>query len=874
MKNIEAQSDYYFYYDESKLNILQVSMDVRNQPLRSVLDQVFRDTEYTYAIDRRHRVFITRGQAIITTLPSDRPDDNALTYEAPTSEQEKILATAESKLYEIGPRRVRIPPGNSTISGYVRNAATGEPIIGAAVYIDKPQIGVTTDVFGFYTLSIPRGKQRLRVRSIGMRETFRQVILYSDGKLDIEMLESVTALKEIKVKAGQDANIASSQMGQVKLTVKTLKQIPTVMGESDLLRAVMTLPGIKSVGESSVGLNVRGGSADQNLILFNDATIYNPSHLFGFFTAFNPDMLKDVELYKSTVPSRLGGRLSSVLDISTRDGNKKKYVASGGIGLITGRLTLEGPIVKDKSSFLIGARSTYSDWLIKRLDNNEFNQGQASFYDLSAHISHEINEKNSVYATGYMSNDRFRLVGDTIYTYQNKLASLKWKHTFNARLYGTFVASYTDYRYAVASQQVALNAFDLKFGIQQANAKADFSYLLTDRHTLEFGVNTIRYKLSPGTFQPRGSESLILPDKLEDEQGQESAIYLEDRFEVSPKLLITAGIRFSVFNYLGPKTVNTYTPGFPPDKLYATGTETFDSGKIIKTYGGPEYRLSGRYLLSSDLALKVSYNTLRQYIHLLSNTMVPAPTDVWKLSDGFLRPQVGDQLAVGLYKNLRGNQIEVSLEGYYKNIQNFLDFKGGDSLIMNPRVEAAVIATRGKSYGVELLVRKMTGKLNGWVGYTYSRSLLQALDRTSLEAPNQGNFYPSNYDMPHNFTAITNYRLSHRLSVSANFTYNTGRPYTPPIGRYTVDGAQRIYYASRNQFRIPDYYRMDLSLNIEGNHKVKKLAHSSWTVAVYNLLGRRNVSSVYFQTRNDTVQGYKLSIFGQPIPTVTYNFRF
>ncbi|HEV7347590.1 TonB-dependent receptor [Telluribacter sp.] len=871
---IEAQSDYYFYYDASRLDSLPVNLQVRDEPLRVVLGQVFKDTEFTYAIDQRRRVYITKGTPIITELPSDAPTQERVVYAPPgTDEQEKLLSTTESKLHEVGPKRLRITPGNSTMSGYVRNAVTGEPVIGAAVYIESPPIGTTTDALGYYTLTLPRGRQRVRIKSIGMRETYRQIMLYADGKLDVEVLESVTALKEINIKAGQDANVSETKMGQIKLSIKTLKQIPTVMGETDLLRTVLTLPGIKSVGESSVGLNVRGGSADQNLILFNDATIYNPSHLFGFFSAFNPDMLKDVELYKSTIPARFGGRLSSVLDISSRDGNKKKLVASGGIGLITGRLTLEGPIVKDKSSFLIGGRSTYSNWLLKSLKNETYNNSTASFYDVNAHISHEINEKNSVYATGYLSNDYFRLLADTTYAYQNQFASLKWKHTFNAKLYSTFTAAHSSYNYAVASERVPIHSFDLRFGVRQSSFKAEFNYQIHPRHTLDFGLSSIYYTLSPGTFQPRSSESLILPDALEPEQGLESALYIEDRFEVNPKLLVTAGLRFSVFNYLGPKTVYTYVPGLPIESIYTLGTDTYAPGKRIKNYGGPEYRLSARYMLTGDLSLKVGYNTLRQYIHLLSNTMVASPTDIWKLSDTYIKPQLGDQLAIGLYRNLRGNQIELSVEGYYKNIRNFLDYKGGDSLIMNHQIETAVITTTGKAYGVELMIKKGAGKLNGWVGYTYSRSLLRAIDRDSPDAPNGGDYYPSNYDKPHDFIAISNYRLSHRFSVSFNFTYSTGRPYTPPIGKYILDGAQRVYYASRNQYRIPDYYRVDLSMNIEGNHKIRKLAHSSWTLAVYNLLGRKNPSSVYFQTQNGVVSGYKLSIFGQPIPTITYNFR-
>ncbi|MCE7069302.1 TonB-dependent receptor [Dyadobacter sp. CY327] len=881
VKQVESQTGYYFYYDASKFDSLTLDLNVKDLAIREVLDQVFKGSEFEYSIDAQKRIYITQGQRIITQLtpglfePDLAGDNGTIAYSGPENDaKERLLSTAESKLHEIGIKKHRIIPGNSTITGYVRNAVTGEPVIGAAVFITSPSIGVTTDALGLYALTIPRGKQIVHIKSTGMRETQRQVMLYSDGKLDVEMRESVIALKEVSVKAGMDKNVVGTQMGTVKLTIKNLKQVPTVFGETDLLRTVLTLPGIKSVGENSTGLNVRGGSTDQNLIQYNDAVIYNPSHLFGFFSAFNPDVLKDVELYKSTIPAKFGGRLASVLDISSRDGNKKKFMASGGIGLVTGRLTLEGPLVKDKTSFLLGGRSTYSSWLIKRLDNENYNKSSASFYDVNLHISHEINEKNSLFLTGYISDDRFRLYGDTLYTYQNQLGSLKWKHTFNNRLYSVFTAAHTKYQYAMGAAGLPLNSFDLKFDINQSNFKADLSYVLHPKHTLDFGLSTIYYKLHPGSFQPKGTESLIVPDVLEAEQGTESAIYIEDKFEVNPRLSITAGIRYSFYQYLGPRNVNTYVPGLPIEYIYQNGVKQYGSGKKIKSYGGPEYRASVRYSVFDNLSLKVSYNTLRQYIHLLTNTMTVSPTDIWKLSDNYVKPQIGDQISVGLYRNFRGNKIEVSLEGYYKNIQNFLDYKGGDSLIMNHNIEAAVLNTKAKAYGVEFMIKKMTGKLNGWLGYTYARTLLRAIDRDSPDAPNDGNFYPSNYDKPHDFTLISNYRFSHRVSFSFNFTYSTGRPYTPPIGKYLIDGSQRVYYADRNQFRIPDYYRTDVSLNLEGNHRIKKLAHSSWTLAVYNVLGRKNPTSVYFQTVGGKVSGYQLSIFGQPIPTITYNFRF
>ncbi len=881
-KEAEAQTGYYFYYDASQLDSLKITLQANDQTLLAVLMQVFKDTEFKFAVDdARQRVFVTSDQAIITQLPDGLFDLNSSKeadpnqYVAPTTEeQDKLLATAESKTHHIGAQRQRITEGKSTISGYVRNAVTGEPVIGAAVYVESPSIGVSTDALGFFALTLPRGKHTLKIKSIGMRDTYRRIVLYGDGKLDIEMQESVTALKEVSITAGRDVNIAGTQMGQVKLNIKTMKQVPTAFGETDLLRTVLTLPGVKAVSESSVGLNVRGGSTDQNLILFNDAVVYNPSHLFGFFSAFNPDVIKEVELYKSTIPSKYGGRLSSVLEITSRDGNKKKFVGSGGIGLLTGRFSIEGPIIKEKSSFILGGRSTYSNWVLKKLKNPSFSQSRASFYDLNLHVNHEINEKNSISLTGYFSKDQFRFFGDTTYSYQNQLASLKWKHTFNAKLYGVFATTYSRYQYDIESARVPTNAFNLKFDISQSTAKADFTYFLHRQHTLDFGVNGVYYKLYPGTLQPSHPESLLIPDIMESEQAVESAVYIEDRFDVNPRLSLTAGIRFSMFNYLGPKTVYSYTAGLPLEKIYTEGSTTYQSGENIKTYQGPEYRLSARYLLNPTTSIKLSYNTTRQYIHLLTNTMVMSPTDIWKLSDSYIKPQLGSQFALGLYRNLRGNKLELSIEAYYKNIQNFLDYKGGDSLILNHRIETAVISTTGKAYGVELMVKKLTGKLNGWVSYTYARSLLRADDRTSSDAPNKGEYYPSNYDKPHDFTLVSNYKFSHRFSLSFNFTYSSGRPYTPPIGKYILEGVPRIYYADRNQYRIPDYYRVDFSMNVEGNHKIKKLAHSSWTFAIFNVLGRKNPSSVYFRSQKGVVNGYMLSIFGQPIPTITYNFRF
>jgi hypothetical protein len=637
---------------------------------------------------------------------------------------------------------------------------------------------------------------------------------------------------------------------------------------------VLTLPGVKSVGEGSTGLNVRGGATDQNLILFNDATIFNPSHLFGFFSAFNPDILKTVELYKSAIPAKYGGRLSSVLEIATRDGNKKQLAGSGGIGLLTSRLTLEGPIVKDKTSFLLGGRSTYSDWILTKLPNSVLNQSQASFYDLNAHLTHEINDRNTLYATGYLSRDKFKLGGDTLFNYSNRTGSAKWKHIFNNKLYGVLTGSYSHYDYAATSERNPVNASDLTYGIDQTQAQADFSYFHNAKHTFDFGLSSIYYNVAPGSLEPVGPESLIARDVLDREKARESAVYLSDKFDISQRLSVSVGLRYSLYQALGPKETYQYAPLVSKTTGSITDTLTYKKGDVVANYHGPEYRLSAKYSVSENSSVKVSFNRMRQYIHMLSNTASMSPTDLWKLSDAHIRPQVGEQVAVGYYRNFRANTVETSVEAYYKNMHDFVDYKNSATLLLNHHLETDVINAEGKAHGVELMVKKLTGKLNGWVSYTYSRSLVRVNQPVTTDVINGGKYYPSNFDKPHDFTLIGNYRFSRRFSTSLNFNYSTGRPITLPLARYFADNAMRVYYSDRNAYRVPDYYRADFAMNIEGNHKVKKLAHSSWTLGIYNLTGRKNPYSIYFKTENGRINGYKLSIFGRPIPNLTYNFKF
>ena len=881
VSDLESKTGYHFFYNPPQFDSLKVTLQATDRTLAAVLNLAFKGTDFNFTIKDQF-VFLIKGRQIAANLPpgfftstqsAAIPASTVTDYSTDQVQQKVAEATTENKLYEIGLRTNNIKPGNSTLAGYVRNIKTGEAVIGASIYVPDTKTGAASDQFGYFSLTLPRGKQTLIVKGLGMKDTRRRIILYSDGKLNIEMQEQVTSLKEVTISAEKVANVKSVEMGVNKLDIRSIKQIPTAFGEADVLRVVLTLPGVQSVGEATTGFNVRGGAADQNLILFNDATIYNPSHFFGFFSAFDPDLVKNIELYKSTIPEKYGGRLSSVLEVTDRDGNKKNFTGSAGIGLLTSRINLEGPIVKDKTSVIFGARTSYSDWLLSLLPP-AYKNSSASFYDVNLGITSQIDDKNTIYLMGYVSQDKFRLNSDTSYAYGNRNANIKWKHNFNNKLYSIFLVGYDHYDYNVSSTQNAIDAYKLDFGINQYNGRLDFTYYLNPKNTIDFGVSTIYYSMNPGQEVPDGKQSLVVPQIVPQEQASENALYLGDKYDITPEFSVSAGIRYSLYAYLGAQTVDNYAANLPKTAINVVDSTTYGKGKVINTYKGPEIRLSARYNLSDDLSLKAAYNTLRQYIHLLSNTTSISPTDTYKLSDPNIKPQFGQQISLGLYKNAASNTIETSVEVYYKKINNYLDYRSGATLLLNDHVEQEVINTQGKAYGVEFLVKKTAGKLNGWISYTYARTFLKQDDPNAGELINSGNFYPASYDKPHDFNFNGNYRVSHRFSISLDMTYSTGRPITLPIAKYEYGGSERVYYSDRNAYRIPDYFRTDLSMTIEGNHKVHQLTHNSWSIGVYNLTGRANAYSTYFQEQGGVINGYQLSIFARPIPFVNYNIRF
>lgn len=872
---LEKNSRYTLYYNKADTDTLKVTVAAGNYTLREVLEKALSPLNLFFAIDsKQSRVFITSQSPILTEFLFDdeQPATSDLALEDFKNREKNIDISIENKLFEIGNKNAP-EKGKKTLSGYIKNKETGASVAMGNVSVLGKAGNIPTDQYGYYSIVIPEERSTVVFTSVGQQETFRQVIMYGSGRLDVEMENQVFTLNEISVFGERGSTVNRTQLGLEKLNLKTIKQTPTILGEADVINVILTLPGVQTAGEAANGFNVRGGATDQNMVRFGDATIFNSSHFFGLFSAFNADAVSGVELYKSSIPAKYGGRISSVLDVTTKQGNKNKFSGSGGIGPLTGRLSLEGPIGKN-TSYIVGGRSTYSDWLMNFIPDETYKNSDASFYDAHLILDHQLNEKNDLYFTGYLSNDRFVLDQETHYGYGNKNLNVKWKSILKSNLYVVSTAGTDNYNFSLINNKNPADSYKLDYNLGQEFLRVDFSHRLSQSHNLSYGLNVLRYRINPGEMRPYHGESSVVDKMLEKEQALESAVYLSDTYTVTDKLTVDAGVRFSLYNYLGPRSVDKYIDGLTRSESTYLETVSYGKGENIKNYASPEIRLGLRYNLSENSSIKAGYNSLRQFIHMLSNTTSITPTDSWKLSDTYIKPQYGDQVSIGYYKNFPKRKVETSVELYYKRISDYLDYKSGAVLIMNEAIERDVLSTEARAYGAEFQVKKVTGKLNGWASYTYSRIEQRTTSEIPGESINGGRYYPGNYDKPHNFTTVANYRFSHRFSFSANSTYSTGRPITLPVGEYTYAGSKRVYYSDRNQYRIPDFFRIDVSMNIEGNHKIKKLAHSSWSIGVYNLLGRKNPFSVYFVAEEGVLNGYKLSIFGNPIPFLTYNFKF
>ncbi|SFU19565.1 Outer membrane receptor proteins, mostly Fe transport [Algoriphagus locisalis] len=870
---IESESDYKFYYKVEDIKELQVNLQANESDIKMILDQVFTETGLTYSIDVSNRIWITRGQRIQIDFPKD--------YFLVQERQDNLANPGDSlgefdknKRFVIGKSVDNPQSKTAVLSGVVTSIESGKPMNGAIVLEKIDYNQVATDQNGRYQLTLPKGRHTIWVQNIGGFQEQRQIDLKGDGVFNMSIEETILSLDEVVVSSGALSNVNKLDMGVQSISIAEVKRLPAVLGEVDVLKGILIMPGVNTVGEATSGFNVRGGAADQNLILYGNSTIFNPTHAFGFFSAFNADLVSGVELYKGSIPVNYGGRLSSVLQVDPKFGRKDKIGGSGGLGILTSRLSLDGPI-GDKTTFMVGGRTTYSDWALNLLDEEaDLNDSKITFYDINANIQHTINEQNTLELTAYLSQDDFRFDPDTTYSYQNINLALGWKHFFNNELEGRFTVGSDSYEFGIVGIENPLNSFDFGFNVNQLFLKADFEYRKDQNHIFNFGVHGIQYKLNPGRNSPYGPESIVLEKELDEENAREISVFFGDEFTVSDKLSVSYGGRYMMYQLLGPMTVNQYVDGAPITDSNVIGEETIGEGETVKTYHGPEFRVSARYTLDNRSSVKAGFNTMRQNIHLLSNTSSIAPTDSWKLSDTYIRPQTGGQASVGYYRNLAKNKLEFSTEVYYRYMANLLDYRSGANIILNENIEQDVLNSDGKAYGVEVLLKKSTGLLQGSLAYTYSRSLMKTSDDPSIEKINNGEFYSSNFDQPHHLVLTANYELSKRVNTSLNVNYSTGRPITLPISKFDYAGSERVYFSERNAYRIPDYFRIDFSINLEGSHKIKKLAHSSWSLGVYNLLGRSNPYSVYYTPVEGQLRGYQLSIFAQPIPFITYNFRF
>ncbi len=771
-----------------------------------------------------------------------------------------------------------------TLNGYVRDAESGESLIGATVYINEISSGTITNPYGFFSITLEDGTYNVDFRYIGYKTISRELELSDNLKVDIELSSLDIELQGVIVSdVAEDYNISSIEMSTSKLDMSKVTEIPTFLGENDIIKAIQLLPGVSSVGEGASGFNVRGGSVGQNLVLLDEAPVYNSSHLLGFLSVFNPDAVKDLKLYKGGVPSRYGGRVSSILDIRMKDGNKKNTVVSGGIGTIFSRLTLESPIVKDKSSFILALRRSYADILAKPFlkNSNFFDDGAAlNFYDLTAKTNFELNESNTLYISSYVGRDVFKFDARQGFNWGNRTGTVRWNHLFNERLFSNFTAIYSNYDYQLAFGSDDRNKFEWDSNVETYNFKPEFTYFVDANNELSIGAELINYRFEPANaigVSDGEKTDITLPMKY----AFEGAFYVGNEQKIS-NLTLAYGIRYSLYSYYGPSSV--YEFGVSP----LTGgrkpliSESSVSGKDnIETYSSIEPRVSLNIKSGKSSAIKASYNRMAQYIHLLSNTAASSSLDVWTPSTNNIKPELADSYVLGYFKNFNNNKFEASVELYYKDLKNQIDYIDGADLLINKYFEGDLLSGIGRAYGIELLLKKNRGKFNGWVSYTAGRSELK------IEGINEFNWYPTRYDQTHNFKVTSTYKINDRIQLSGNFVYLTGTPVTFPSSKFVIQGFAIPHNSSnsRHQFRIPDYHRLDLSVTINGKKERKngKLRRndSSLIIGIYNVYNRRNPFSIYFSQGTGNVtdsfvpgEVTRLSIIGSFVPSITYNFKF
>ncbi|WP_257670789.1 TonB-dependent receptor [Parapedobacter tibetensis] len=766
-----------------------------------------------------------------------------------------------------------------TLSGTIFDAGNSETLIGVSIYFPKLKTGATTNEYGFYSITVPKGDYTIVISYVGFENIEQQISLTGNTKLNFELAENSTSLDEVVVTSNPlKTNIRKPEMSVNKLPISTIKKMPAMMGEVDILKSILQLPGVANAQEGATGFNVRGGSVDGNLVLMDEAVVYNTSHLFGFISVFNADVIKDLKLYKGGIPASFGGRTSSVLDIYQKEGNNKEFHVNGGIGAVSSRLLVEGPIVKEKSSFVVAGRGSYAHLFMKIAGE----PNAASFYDLNAKLNYRLNDKNNIFLSGYLGNDNMSFNNFFINNYGNSFLNLRWNHIFSDKLFSNASAIYSNYDYGLKIKMVGI---DWKSTIKNYNFKYDFKHYLSNKLNLSYGVNSIYYQFNPGTIKPMDATSPINPYQIAQKYAWENALYVSAEHNLSDKISLNYGLRYSRFLRLGEQEVNVYANNqavvFNPElQIYEegmpTGTINYGKNKKIVDFGNLEPRLAISYAINDDQSVKASYNRMSQYIHLISNTASVSPLDIWAPSDQYLKPQVLDQYALGYFRNFRYGDYSLEAETFYKNIKNKADYIDGAELIAHKAIEQVLLNGEARAYGLELMLKKNTGKLTGWLSYTLSRAEQRTPGRNADESGiNNGEWYRANYDKTHNFSLTAAYQLTKKWSFGGIFTYQTGKAATYPIGKYQYQGITIANYGERNLNSLPAYHHLDLSATWTPKPDSKKRWKSEWVFSIYNVYNRSNAASIMFEQNRETglSEAKRISIFGI-IPGVTYNFRF
>ncbi|NOZ48061.1 MAG: TonB-dependent receptor [Chlorobi bacterium] len=877
---IEKYSKTKFYYQNEWIDTINISLVADSIGFDDLINKIFTENKIAYFTDNHIVYYLFPVTNKIFPLPNysnisneeeeiDNRDNKAINI------QERYLKGREPDMLEtiiIGNSNKLKPGKNTKINGKLFDKETGEPLIGATVYLNELNRGSASDVNGFISLALPPGKYSADFQCLGMEGIKCILDVRSDGYFSLPMKKGLISLSEVVIKASKNTK-RSSKVGLEKLSISEIKEIPVLLGEKDIIKVSQMLPGVTSVSEGAQGVNVRGGNVDQNLFYINNIPIYNSSHLFGFFSAFNSNIIKDFTLYKAHVPVEYGGRLSSVFNIETRKGNKKKFYTRGGVSPISADIEVETPLKKDKISLMVSARSTYSDWILKKINEPDIRNSSAKFYDLAGAIDYDINTKNRITLFSYGSSDYFSLNKLTNFSYSNFGTSLKFEHRFTPGIKSYFLFVVAKYDFTTIDKNSPPEAFKHSYSLLHRESKLGFDWLINEKHTLSAGINFILYNLDRGDVLPYGIESQRTINRLGTEQGVESAVFISDNYKINSKLNIYAGLRYSGFTELGPKKVLIYKENLPREETNIEEAVNYPQGSKIVNYFGPELRLAADYSINMYNSVKLSFTQMRQYLFMLSKTISVAPNDQWKLVDSHIKPPKSNQVSAGYYKTIPGLGLTTSSEIYYKYAKQIVEYKDGADFLTNSNIETDILQGNQEAYGIEFMIAKKEGKLNGWITYTYSKSFITVNGNNFWEKINKGKTYPSNFDKPHVCNIIWNYKFNRRVSASLNMVYSTGRPITFPQSAYFIQLNPVVYYSDRNEFRIPDYFRIDFSISLEGNLKKKKLLHGYWNFSIYNLTGRNNVYSIYFRNEDRGLQGYKYSIIGNPIFTVSWNFK-